>query len=141
MNKIALFTFFIGMLSFNSYSIAGESLNYEPAIVQLEGNVSTETFWGPPNYGEGKHDQKVNVAVITLNSAINVLPGKNMADDDPDNEVEENVDKLQIVNYKSAVKIRGCYKITGTLMHQISAEHYTPVLIVMNSYEKSTGCK
>lgn len=141
MNKLTAFTFLAAMFLWSHYSLAGNNLSYEPAIVHLEGNVATQSFWGPPGYGEGKNDKKVSVAVLYLNSSINVFPAKDVADDDPDSEPEENVNKLQIVNYKSPVKIRGCYRVTGTLMHQVSADHFTPVLIVMDSYEKSANCK
>ena len=48
-------------------------LSYEPATVQLEGRLTVQSKYGPPNYGESpKTDEKVKVPVLVLSVPINV---------------------------------------------------------------------
>ncbi len=48
-------------------------LSYEPAVIQLEGQLTMELKYGPPNYGEQpKTDAKVRVPVLMLIRSVNV---------------------------------------------------------------------
>lgn len=133
--------FLSASIFFCNLAFAGNNLHYEPVVVTLEGYITIHQFDGPPNYGEGPNDKKVDVPVLNLSEPVNVSPAGDVSDDDPDNQEEKNIKILQIVNYKKDMKINGCYRVTGTLMHQITADHYTPVLIVMQSFEPSSVCK
>lgn len=127
--------------AFTHTAQAAEALQYQPAVVTLEGYVDMQQFDGPPNYGDGPDDKKVYVPVLHLDSPIAVNPAPNTPNEDPDSEAESNVTELQILAAKGQVKANGCYRITGTLMHQVIADHYTKVLITLNSAQPSTSCK
>jgi len=48
-------------------------LEYEPAVVELEGKLRVKTFYGPPNFGENpKTDLKERCWILSLDKPINV---------------------------------------------------------------------
>src|SRR5690606_37868318 len=50
-----------------------EWLDYWPAVVELKGELSVETFFGPPNFGEDPEtDTKERHWILTLDKPINV---------------------------------------------------------------------
>ena len=104
-------------------------LDYWPAVVELKGELSVETFFGPPNFGEDPEtDTKERHWILTLDKPINVRGRK-----DPDPGLApsvENVDKLQLVLSKTATELVGKkVKIKGTLFHAHTGHHHTDVLL------------
>ncbi|MFS2222882.1 hypothetical protein [Pantoea sp. B65] len=120
---------------------AEDVLQYKPTVVTLEGDVDMQQFDGPPGYGDGPNDKKVYVPVLHLATPVSVTPAPNTSNEDPDSEPENNVTEMQVLSEKGPVKLDGCYRISGKLMHQVIADHYTTVLIVMDSAQPSTNCK
>lgn len=114
--------------------------HYEPESVTIVGKVVEKQFAGPPGYGENASDKKVMVPVIILAEPISVLPTAGMEDDDPDNQPEKEVRSMQVFSYQGPVTVRGCAKLEGTLMHQVSADHYTRVLLIVKSTQKIASC-
>jgi hypothetical protein len=113
-------------------------LSYEPTVVELEGNLTVEIKYGPPNYGENpKTDEKVNVPILVLSQPINVRG-------DPKSELNketvEGVTRIQLVfdktstTYKQFVGSRVLVK--GTLFKAHSGHHYTDVLVSVQDIRK-----
>ena len=105
---------------------AGACLRYEPDPVSLTGTVRRVMAYGPPNYGENPAtDAKEPYLALVLPTPICV----EAAGDSP---AETELRQLQIVFTRlrpdrSLVGHR--VRITGTLFHQTTAHHQTPVLI------------
>ncbi len=106
-----------------------EWLEYWPAVVEIKGELSIETFFGPPNFGEEPEtDAKESHWILTLNEPINVRPPKD-ADPHADPAIE-NVKKLQLVLPESASELIGRQVIVkGTLFHAHTGHHHTDVLL------------
>ncbi|QKJ85708.1 hypothetical protein PMPD1_0736 [Paramixta manurensis] len=119
---------------------AKEVYHFEPEIVTVVGTVTLKKFPGPPNYGEGPDDKKVDVPILLLPQAIDVVARPDATDDNPDSETEKNVGEMQIILPDQPVRLKGCIALTGTLMHQVTAGHYTSVLIVMKSAKPGRRC-
>ncbi|MBP2169638.1 hypothetical protein J2125_002830 [Erwinia toletana] len=120
---------------------AEDVLQYRPTLVTLEGDVDMQQFDGPPGYGDGPDDKKVYVPVLHLATPVAVNPAPGISNEDADSEPESNVTEMQVLSDHGAVKLNGCYRISGKLMHQVIADHYTTVLIIMDSAQPSTNCK
>lgn len=129
-----------GMTLATQAASADETLQYQPTVVTLEGEIDMQQFDGPPGYGDGPDDKKVEVPVLQLAKPVTVVPLPDTPEESPDSETARNVTEMQVLSHKGPVKISGCYRITGTLMHQVIADHYTPVLIIMDSAEPSHNC-
>lgn len=118
----------------------GDVLQYQPTVVTLEGEIDLQQFDGPPGYGDGPDDRPVEVPVLQLQKPVTVNPPPNTPESSPDSESARNVTEMQILSRNGPVNLSGCYRITGTLMHQAIADHYTTVVMVMNAAEPSANC-
>jgi len=126
----------------SSASLYAETVyHYEPETVTIVGKVVEKQFAGPLGYGENASDKKVTVPVVLLAEPVSVLPSAGTEDDDPDNQPEQEVRSMQVFSYKGPVTVRGCAKLEGTLMHQVSADHYTRVLVIVQKAQKIAGCQ
>lgn len=119
---------------------AAETYHYQPESVTLTGSVSIQTFDGPPGYGDGPNDQQVKVPVLALNNPLVVMPQPGIDVNDPDAQEEDNVTDMQVLNPEKLALPEGCYALTGTLMHQVNADHYTPVLLQLKSAAPAKNC-
>ncbi|MCX8959572.1 hypothetical protein [Erwinia psidii] len=96
--KNMLISFFFSVLLLLSHSSQAQiDLPYEPAVVELKGIISINQFDGPPNYGEGPDDKKVNVPVLRLSEPVNVNPASGLSDDDPDNQLEKKFSSYRLL--------------------------------------------
>lgn len=114
--------------------------HYEPESVTIVGKVVEKQFAGPPDYGENASDKKVTVPVVLLAEPVSVLPSAGTEDDNPDNQPEQEVRSMQVFSHQGRVTVRGCAKLEGTLMHQVSADHYTRVLLIVQKAQKIASC-
>lgn len=139
MQRVLMMLFALVISACASAEQTASWLSYEPDVVTLRGTVAMEGRYGPPNYGESPDtDQKVTIAVLYLDKAVNVA-GKG-APDDPDSETVKDVAAMQII-HPAGIKIgTGCKEITGTLMKGFTAHHYTSVLIVTKSVHDADHC-
>jgi len=125
----------------SSASLYAETVyHYEPETVTIVGKVVEKQFAGPPGYGENASDKKVAVPVVFLAEPVSVLPSAGTDDDDPDNQPEQKVKSMQVFSYKGPVTVRGCAKLEGSLIHQVSADHYTRVLLIVKKAQKIDSC-
>jgi hypothetical protein len=112
-------------------------LPYEPATVELEGRLTVQSKYGPPNFGENpKTDAKVKVPVLVLLTLINVrgTPG------DAHNAISvRGVRRIQLIfsNPKTPYKesTGKIVVVKGTLFHAFSGHHYTKVVMDVSSIE------
>ncbi len=126
----------------SSASLCAETVyHYEPETVTIVGKVVEKQFAGPPGYGENASDKKVTVPVVLLAEPVSVLPSAGTDDDDPDNQPEQKVKSMQLFSYQGPVTVRGCAKLEGSLMHQVSADHYTKVLLIVKNGRKIASCQ
>jgi len=126
----------------SSASLYAETVyHYEPETVTIVGKVVEKQFAGPLGYGENASDKKVTVPVVLLAEPVSVLPSAGTEDDDPDNQPEQEVRSMQVFSHQGPVTVRGCAKLEGTLMHQVSADHYTRVLLIVQKAQKIAGCQ
>ncbi len=129
------------LLLFSASLYAETFYHYEPETVTIVGNIVEKQFAGPPGYGENASDKKVTVPVVLLAEPISVLPAAGTEDDDPDNQPEQEVRSIQVFSYQGPVTVRGCARLEGTLMHQVSADHYTKVLLIVKNAQKIANCQ
>ena len=114
-------------------NVQTEWLEYEPAVVQLEGRLSIKTFFGPPNFGENpKTDSKEQTRILVLDRPIKVR-----ANDETDPVLGpsvENVRELQLLFDGPLRKWVGKKLIVkGTLFHAHTGHHFTDVLLHVQS--------
>lgn len=125
----------------SSASLYAETVyHYKPETVTIVGKVVEKQFAGPTGYGENASDKKVTVPVVLLAEPVSVLPSAGTDDDDPDNQPEQKVRSMQVFSYQGPVTVRGCAKLEGSLMHQVSADHYTRVLLIVKKAQKIDSC-
>ena len=112
-----------------------QPLHYEPAEVELVGTILKETFPGAPNYESvAKGDALEEYWILTLDKPIDVAGLDDMSP------AETNVQKLQLVlgegDYqKYLALLNRAVVVKGTLFHQITVHHKTPVLIEVKRIE------
>lgn len=115
-------------------------LTYEPDIVTLHGVIKHDKYPGPPNYGEGPDDEQVTVPVVHLESPINVKGKTSTEAGDPNAQSEENVALVQLNPLGKPIRLDGCMRVSGTLMHAVSAAHYTPVVMIVKTAAAASDC-
>lgn len=140
-SKIKLTALIVWLFSLSSQIYANDVYHYEPVKVTLKGIVGVKTFHSAPGYGENKNDKQIKVPILSLPQPINVDANRDTASDDSDSQSVNNITDLQVFSYNGPVTFRGCAVLTGGLMHQETAEHYTRVLLIVDKVVASSGCK
>jgi Domain of unknown function (DUF4431) len=116
-------------------------LSYEPAPVELQGRLTVQWKYGPPNFGEQpKTDQRVKVPILVLARPINVrgTPG-----DAHNANAVKGARRIQLTfanlptDYKQLISKNVVAK--GTLFHAFSGHHYTDVVMSVDSLELKSG--
>ena len=110
-------------------------LSYEPEIVELEGRLTVEWKYGPPNFGENpKTDAKVRVPVLVLTKGVSVHGNPEAF---PFNVEVKGIRRIQLIvfNPKSPYKefVGKKVVVKGTLFHAHKAGHYTDVVMDVRS--------
>ena len=117
---------------------AAPCLQYEPAVVRLEGTIQRHTFAGPPEYQSVKTgDQPETMWILMLAKPVCVqgVPGDDI------NVAEEGVTRIQLVfldgdQYKRYRRLVGTsVRGEGTLYHQHTGHHYEKVLLTVRTLE------
>lgn len=103
-------------------------LDYEPAVVELEGRLIIKTYYGPPNFGEDPEtDSKETGTYLELKDPVNV---RGKADDIIDGRSVENVKVVQLVRSEPHQKMIGkTVRVKGTLFGAHTGHHHTDVLM------------
>lgn len=112
-------------------------LSYGPALVELEGKLTIESRYGPPNFGENpKTDAKVSVAVLALTRPVNVYEGQQ---DFPFNVEVRGIRRIQLLLFD----FKGPYNqligkrvvVAGSVVHAHTGGHYTQVVMEVGSFK------
>ena len=112
-------------------------LSYEPATVELEGRLTVQWKYGPPNFGENpKTDKRVKVPIIVLAKAINVRGTPGAAH----NAVSvQGARRIQLVFTDPAMDYKSLagkdIVVKGSLFHAETGGHYTDVVMSVQSIE------
>ena len=126
---------FCAISQFTAVAQEKPSLSYGPGA-ELEGRLTVQWKYGPPNFGENpKTDKRLKVPIIVLTLAINVrgIPG------DPHHSVSvEGARRIQLVftstmDYKALVGKD--IRVKGALWHAMTGGHYTDVVMFVESIE------
>jgi hypothetical protein len=108
-------------------------LHYLPSKSELRGTLTRVMHYGPPNYGEDTlHDERLTVPILRLDSAIAVCGWRGQ--DSPEVESERGVREVHLVHPElKPLPHAGEVVAYGELFHQIAGEHFTRVLLMVDS--------
>ena len=117
-------------------------LPYEPTIVTLTGQLRRQTFPGAPNYRSVRRGDKPEVHwVLRLSEAACT----NADSQNETNVAEREITSVQLVldarqyrRWRKLLRGQTAVVVSGTLFHQISAHHYTPVLLNVTDMRRAT---
>jgi hypothetical protein len=111
-------------------------LSYGPGV-ELEGRLTVERKFGPPNFGENpKTDSRLKIPIVVLPKAINVrgIPG-----DQFQSVSVEGARRIQLVFTDPAMDYKALVgkdiRVKGALWHAMTGGHYTDVVIFVDSIE------
>lgn len=112
-------------------------VHYEPETVELDGRLTLQSKFGPPNYGEDpKTDEKVRVPVLLLRTPISVLAN---AGNDYNSTPVYNARQVQLAFITTGIThtdfIGKDVVVSGTLFHAHTGHHYTDVVLSVRSIE------
>jgi hypothetical protein len=117
----------------SSAALAGECLDYEPAIVTIRGSVSLMPAYGPPGFGEDpEHDAREDYLALTFNPPACTKVGLNSL---MENVAEADIRAIQLVfrngeEFQQAKQWIGeTIAVTGSLYHGFTGHHHTAVLL------------
>jgi hypothetical protein len=137
MLKTAFIRFFLFICLFTTISgHGGETVFYEPEVVELSGFLYETVYPGPPEYMSVEMgDLPEEAVIITLKELINVRV-KNLEEEGL-NEPEEGIRELQ-VSFSDSVPTLAQMKheivLRGTLYHAHTAHHRRKVLMMVESW-------
>lgn len=113
-------------------------LNYEPEVIQLEGEIYKKSFPGPPNYEDIKKGDEEEVYWLIKTTEPFCVNENSYVEGDElhgQSEVQLVVDGLNF--YKSKRHLLGKKVIlSGSLFPQHTGHHKTEVLITVKTLEK-----
>ena len=112
--------------------------NYQyDSISVITGTIVTESFYGPPGFGEHpKTDSKEEVYILTVEKPITVISKE--TDEYATNTTKENVSRIQLImpenNDASGYKNK-TVRLTGTFFGPQTGHHHTDVLLDVQKVE------
>jgi hypothetical protein len=116
---------------------AGECLNYEPAIVTIQGSASLKPAYGPPGFGEDpKHDTREDYLALTLDTPACMTASSKAHTDDV---AEPDIKTIQLVFHNGEAFqqakqwIGKQISVTGSLYHGFTGHHHTTVLLTVKA--------
>jgi len=117
----------------SSAVLAGECLDYEPAIVTIKGRVSFMPAFGPPGFGEDPdHDAREDYLALAFNPHACIKASSNPS---TDNIAEADIEAIQLTfrdgeAFQQAKQWIGkTIAVTGSLYHGFTGHHHTAVLL------------
>jgi hypothetical protein len=112
---------------------ARECLDYEPAMVTIQGNLSLKPAYGPPGFGEDpKHDAREDYLALTLDAPVCMKASPEPHTDDVS---ETEIKAMQLVFRNGEAfkqtkqRIGKRISVTGSLFHGFTGHHHTTVLL------------
>jgi Domain of unknown function (DUF4431) len=131
--RLFMLVIFVCLSSCNTFqrSSAESWLQYEPSVVELQGNLTEVDEFGPPNFGENPNlDTKVRVPILVLSEPINVRG-------DPASQLNaesfKGIRDIQLIFSGGAAAYSAFIDrhvvVKGTLFRAESGHHYTDVVL------------
>jgi hypothetical protein len=124
---------------FNSYSKKNETnFFYYPSISKIQGQLTSRTFFGPPNYGEDpENDRKEKAYIIKLKEPVNVISKSNKIEEGDFDITRFNIREVQIVSNNDLTDlINKDVNASGTFFGAHTGHHRTEVLLEISQIEK-----
>lgn len=115
-------------------------LRYEPQVVELNGTLTIEDHFGPPNYGETPdQDERLQVPVLVMDSPVDVCgdPGS-----ETNSESFRGVTRIQVIPSESGIakRLAGSNVVAaGVLFRAMSGHHYTDVVLQASRLARRRG--
>jgi hypothetical protein len=135
--------FFLSIISLSTFA-HNTTVHYEPAIIELIGQLDLQTFPGAPNYESIKNGDELETHFyLKLKNPIDVIAFSKDAESSLKSESFYNVQILQLVVHddKHMSILRktgegGHVKIRGTLFHRFTGHHHSRVLLEVENIKK-----
>lgn len=114
--------------------IKNRNFFYEPSVSEIQGKLTLNSFYGPPNYGETPDtDMLEKVWILNLDTSINVHQEKSELEEGEFNATQYNIDRIQLVTIKNGIDLtkfeNKIIRIKGTFWEAHTGHHFTPVLM------------
>jgi len=116
---------------------AEDALQYEPAIVSLTGELTAETRYGPPNYGENPEtDRQFEVHFLVLSHPVSVCGSQ---DADPPTESFQGITKIQldIMGVELGGHLPETITVTGVLRQGMTGGEFTEIVLAVADWAAS----
>jgi hypothetical protein len=113
---------------------------YEPSVSVISGIIKTESFFGPPGYGENPQtDSREDKLILSLDNSINVISYAEEIEEGEYNTTKYNISKVQLLS-TSGVELSNYDNkkvyLTGTFFGSNTGHHHTAVLMDVNKVEE-----
>ena len=108
--------------------------SYEPAVIELQGRLTTVVRYGPPGFGDNpESDERLHVPLVMLADARRFCADPARPADTE--AVEASQIQLSVAKYGAvpADLLDRDVLVTGTAMRAVSGYHFTPVVLSVAS--------
>jgi hypothetical protein len=129
MTLVSLLRIIVCLLLLPNSAQHREVLSYEPANVELQGKLTLQWKYGPPNYGENPDtDEKFQVPILILDKAVDVRGDPNS---DVNAETVHAAKQVQLAFTKTEYRhfVGKNVDVQGTLFRAHTGHHYTDVVM------------
>ncbi|MCL2027225.1 MAG: DUF4431 domain-containing protein [Bacteroidales bacterium] len=115
---------------------------YEPTESVISGTIKSETFFGPPGYGDNPQtDSREDYYILYLDNSINVISESKEIEEGDFNYTRYNIYKIQIAPAFGSditfTKYENKFiQLTGTFYGAHSGHHKTDVILSVNKIEE-----
>ena len=126
--------------SFNSYSKKYKTdYYYYPSISKIEGELTLQSFFVPPSYGEDPvNDEREDVYILRLNYHINVISEKEEREEGDLDSTKLNIKEVQICTLEPIRHlVNKKIKVSGIFFGANTGHHWTPVILDVKDINKN----
>lgn len=130
--------FLVKIVDNNRKKLDHRNYFFEPSISEVRGLLTTNTFYGPPNYGDTPEtDRLENVWMLYLENSINVHQLKEHLEEGDNNSTQFNISRIQLVIFDKNPEFKNFnnkkVKVRGTFFGANTGHHYTPILMIVKN--------
>ncbi len=130
------------LTKYNRKPFDSRNFFFEPIESEIVGRLTTNTFFGPPNYGDTpEQDRLENVWMLYLGEPINVHQDKEHLEEGDYNSTKFNITRIQLVIHDRKQDIKNLMNqnvlLRGTFFGANTGHHYTPVLMEVLTISKT----
>lgn len=125
----------VATFAMSSAAWSAACLDYEPALVTLQGSIALKPAYGPPGFGEDpEHDAREDYLAFILETPVCTAASPKP---DTDDVAEADIRAMQLVfpgseAFRNAKRWIGKkISVTGGLYHGFTGHHHTTVLLTV----------